>query len=359
MAFAVETLVRDVFAPLAGETLTILHDLPHDGVPDHAVWRDRRDMARRWHDDLVRTAGSLGLTVNPLCTYAATGSHSGDLPADAEQDGRSVVLEDVITSSNIVLFMTEFSASAPLFLLTRDLPDVRGASMPGVVPAMEETGLAADYREVAEVCRRLVPLFAAADVIDLTFSTGHACTFDIGDGKPPQADTGLLPPGLGAAGTRIANLPAGEVYVCPDEAPGSRTAGEIPVPVDGEVVIVEVHENRIVDVRGSGAAVEKARSEIFSEPARCNIAEVAVGCNDRAVVRGIVLEDEKAGFHWAYGRSDALGGTVGPDQFSAPDRVIHEDIVYAGESPVVCALLDFVTAEGERTTAIRDGKLLI
>ena len=54
-----------------------------------------------------------------------------------------------------------------------------------------------------------------------------------------------------------------------------------------------------------------------------------------------------------------MGGTVGVDQFSTPERVIHEDIVYARESPVVCARLDFVTAGGERTTAIRDGVLLI
>jgi hypothetical protein len=86
---------------------------------------------------------------------------------------------------------------------------------------------------------------------------------------------------------------------------------------------------------------------------------VAIGCNDRAVVRGIVLEDEKAGFHWAFGRSDAMGGTVGPADFSAPDRVIHEDVVYARQSPIVCQQLDFVTAAGARTTAIRDGELLI
>ena len=30
-----------------------------------------------------------------------------------------------------------------------------------------------------------------------------------------------------------------------------------------------------------------------------------------AEVTGCVLEDEKAGFHWAFGRSDHLGGVVG------------------------------------------------
>jgi hypothetical protein len=359
MAFDLETLFRDVFAPRAGETVTVLTDVPHGGLADHATWRERRAMAARWHAQLTAAAGRLGIGMTPLCTYAATGAHSGDLPRLAEQDGAPVVLADVVAGSTIVLFMTEFSASAPLYLMSRELPGLRGASMPGVVPAMEETGLAADYRAVAAACARLVPIFAGADLVEATFSTGHACTFDIGDGKPPQPDTGLLPPDLGPDDTRLANLPAGEVFVCPNEAAGSRTNGEIPVPVDGDVVVVEVRENRIVDVRGQGPASDVARTEIFSEPARCNIAEVAVGCNDRAVVRGIVLEDEKAGFHWAYGRSDALGGTVGPDQFSSPARVIHEDIVYARESPVVCARLDFVTAGGQRTTVVRDGELVV
>ena len=359
MPFDLEKLICDVFAPRSGETVTVFHDTPHGDLADSTPWRDRRAMARRWHEQLTEFAPRLGLTVPPICTYPATGTHNGDLPREAEQGGETVVLAEVIAASNIVLFMTEFSASAPLFWLTRDLPHVRGASMPGVAPAMEETGLAADYNKVAAVCDRLLPLFAGADLVEATFSTGHVCTFDISDGKVPLADNGLLPPDLGPEATRLANLPAGEVFVCPNEAPGSRTAGEIPVAAGGEVVVLVVRENRIVEVRGQGAEVERVRREFGDEPARCNIAEVAVGCNDRAVVCGIVLEDEKAGFHWAFGRSDALGGSVGPDDFSAPGKVIHEDVVYARESPIVCARLDFVTAAGERTLAIRDGELVV
>ena len=359
MPFDLEKLVHDVFAPRAGETVTILHDIPHGDLADSAPWRDRRAMARRWHEQLTAFAPRLGLTVLPTCTYLATATHSGDLPREAEQDGETVLLAEVVAASNIVLFMTEFSASAPLFWLIRDLPHVRGASMPGVAPAMEETGLAADYNEVATTCDRLLPLFAGADLVEATFSTGHVCTFDISDGKVPLADTGLLPPDLGREATRLANLPAGEVYVCPNELPGSRTAGDIPMAVGSDIVVLEVRENRIVEVSGQGPEAARVRREFLDEPARCNIAEVAVGCNDRAVVCGIVLEDEKAGFHWAFGRSDALGGTVGPDDFSASGQVIHEDVVYARESPIVCARLNFVTAAGERTLAIRDGVLVV
>ena len=39
-----------------------------------------------------------------------------------------------------------------------------------------------------------------------------------------------------------------------------------------------------------------------------------------AIVTGNVLEDEKAGFHWAYGRSEHLGGVTGPDAFTSLSR---------------------------------------
>jgi len=89
------------------------------------------------------------------------------------------------------------------------------------------------------------------------------------------------------------------------------------------------------------------------------IAEVAIGCNDKAVVTGNVLEDEKAGFHRAYGRSDRIGGTVGVAEFSSPDKVYHRDIVYAKDSPIVCSRLEFVFSKSNKLIAIVDGIITI
>jgi leucyl aminopeptidase (aminopeptidase T) len=99
-------------------------------------------------------------------------------------------------------------------------------------------------------------------------------------------------------------------------------------------VLLEVGANRITQVVGSGPEAEHLRAMFTADPARANIAEVAFGCNDWAQVTGNVLEDEKAGFHWAFGRSDHLGGTVGVDAFSRPDMVVHQDIVYAKGNPI-------------------------
>jgi len=172
-------------------------------------------------------------------------------------------------------------------------------------------------------------------------------------------DNGLLHPGAGKDALRFANLPAGEVYRCPNEAENSRTGGEIPAVFGDETVVFVVRNNQIIDVKGDGPVAEKKRQEFREEVALRNIAEVAIGCNDKAVVTGNVLEDEKAGFHWAYGRSDHIGGTVGVEDFSSPDKVYHLDIVYAKGNPIVCTRFDFLFPDGTRKTAITDGLLCV
>jgi leucyl aminopeptidase (aminopeptidase T) len=67
-----------------------------------------------------------------------------------------------------------------------------------------------------------------------------------------------------------------------------------------------------------------------------------------ARVWGNVLEDEKAGPHIALGRSEHLGGVTGPDAFSDPRHVWHEDFVYARESPIQIRQMALVDSAGNR-----------
>ena len=101
-------------------------------------------------------------------------------------------------------------------------------------------------------------------------------------------------------------------------------------------------------------------AEFFDlDPARANIAEVAFGVNDKAKVTGVVLEDEKAGFHWAFGRSDHLGGVVGVEDFAGPDTVVHQDIVYAKGNPIQVEQADVIHGDGRRVTVIADGEYVL
>lgn len=90
-----------------------------------------------------------------------------------------------------------------------------------------------------------------------------------------------------------------------------------------------------------------------------NIAEFAVGINNKAIVTGNVLEDEKAGFHFAFGRSDHLGGTIGPDSFLNPKNIEHTDIVYAKESPVFCRTLKIEYKDKKSLILIKNGDICL
>jgi len=359
MAFNLEKLFVDVFAPRPGEVVTVMHDLPHGDIRDNPEWQDRRHMADDWHAQIAAFSMKYGMVVNPIATYNATGSHNSNMPEYGLWGGQHISIEDILKNSTIIISTTEYSATAPLIRLSKKYVNVRAASMPGVTRGMELTALAADYAKVAAVCKQLTPLFRKADGIEVMFSTGHRCYFDISNHTSVFVDNGILHPGMDRDADRVKNLPSGEVCTCPNESKDSRTAGEIPVFCDGEVIVLLVDANRIIDVKGGGPVADQKRQEFASEPALRNIAEVAIGCNESAAVTGNVLEDEKAGFHWAFGRSDFLGGKVGVEDFSSPEKVYHEDIVYARGNPIVCKRLDFVSQNGERTTAIIDGSLVL
>jgi hypothetical protein len=69
-----------------------------------------------------------------------------------------------------------------------------------------------------------------------------------------------------------------------------------------------------------------------------------------------VLQDLKAGFTWANGLSDFIGGTVGVAEFSSPEKVFHQDVVYDLGNPVHCERFEFLLPDGSRKVAVEDGE---
>ncbi len=357
MAFQLSKFFQDIFSPARGEVVTVMYDVPHGDIHDNDLWRQRREMADDWHAQLLELAPRWGARVAPIVTYRATGSNNADLPSECLVGGAPDNLPDLVRRSTILLAMTEFSATAPLYGMARASDRLRVGSMPGVARFMEESGLSADYKAIEAKCKVLVDIFDRGVAADVAFSTGHTCHFDLPGKADP--DDGILHPEKAGTEACLSNLPAGEVYTVPDERAGSATHGELPFFVDGELAICVVDHNRIVEVKGKWEAIAELRRKFVADPAWGNIAEFAIGLNDKARVTGIVLEDEKAGFHWAYGRSDHLGGTVGVEAFTSPSNVVHQDIVYAAGSPIVCKKLEMIFTDGSRQVLIRDGELLI
>ncbi len=357
MAFDLGKFFEDIFKPAKGEKVSVMYDLPHGDIADSDAWKERRQMAEDWRENLAAMADRWGISVHPTVTYPATGSNNADLPSKFQMGGREVTLDELLEDSTIIIAMPQFSATAPLYPHAKSSKRLRVGSMPGVAKFMEESGLSADYNKIEKQCKKMEPIFNQAVAAEVEFSTGHKATFDLPPENKAHLDDGILHPDRAGTDGSLSNLPAGEVFCVPNENPDSKTEGDLPQKIGDQVIVYTVKNNRIVDVKGNGPEVEALRQKFASDRGWQNIAEFAIGNNDKARVTGIVLEDEKAGFHWAYGRSDHFGGQCGVAQFNSPESVVHQDVVYAKDSPITCKKLDFIFPDGSRQTLIVDGEL--
>ena len=351
-----QKLFTDLFDPQPGEIALVLIDTPHGTLHDTATWEQRRAMAERWRGALQALGERRGFTVAPLVSFPATGAQNANLPDQGLLDGQPVRLEALAEQATLILALTQYSASAPLIGWTRRFPRLRAASMPMVAPEMEATALAADYSQLARSCARLRDKLSAADSARVCFSNGDTLVLDLRF-RQAHADDGLLR--ADKAPPRLVNLPCGEAYTATyeGERPGlpSETHGVLPVEWRGELIRLEIEHNRVVDVLGRGEAAVDLRNFLTLDAARRNVAELGLGCNPNARIWGNVLEDEKAGPHIALGRSEHIGGVTGPDEFSDPRHIWHQDFVYARASQIYLAELSLTSPRGQTTPLVVNG----
>jgi hypothetical protein len=331
------SLVERVFRPQSCDRgLAILTDLPDSELPDHAAWRDRRRLAEDWARRLAECEDQTGLATR-FFTYDNAGANNADLPAVMTertlQGDRHVATEEVFGDHSILMAITELSATAPLKVAAPHF-GFRAATMPGFTISMIPA-LRIDYIEVDRRCRVLASLLDRASGADLHFDAAgeeHSLHLDLRYRRGHSSGGLLREPGTAG------NLPSGESYIVPyeGERPGepSRSQGIVPVEFKDGIVTYRIAGNRVAEVLDNNPAVQREREALAAEPAYGNIAELGLGVLSAFGIRpiGVVLLDEKLGPHIAFGRSDHFGGQVGPQHFSAPNRVVHIDRVYLPET---------------------------
>jgi len=364
-------LVQSVFRPQPEDrNLALLVDLPDERVPDNPDWAARRDLVAEWCGLLDAAREELGFDAVRLVLYANVGSNNADLPDEAvvhscatlvEEEGQVSSLAEVFDTHRIIIAATEFSATAPLKLKAPE-HGFRAATMPGfradMIPALK-----LDWEEIDQRCRTLKTALDRAETAVLRLSAAgaeHELRLDLRH-RQATASGGLVrSPGMAG------NLPSGETYIVPYEGElsgdASRSQGELPVELDGELMLYRIEGNRVVDVDGQGPRAEEERREFAAEPAYANIAELGLGLLADYGVKpvGEILLDEKLGLHVAFGRSDHFGGAVGAADFTAPEKVIHIDRVYIPEvQPRVAVIaVDLLIPGDESLALIRDGRFV-
>jgi hypothetical protein len=367
-------LVRKVFRPRqADRRMALLFDLPDEHLADTEDWAARRALVVDWHGKLAEARDELDLDEVSLLAYRNARRNNADLPTECwllppgqipdhadRVDAPAVRFEDVFRDHEIMVAATQLSATAPMKLNAPRF-GFRAATMPGFTAAMIPA-LRLDWEEIHERCLALKSRLDRAVAAELSFladDTPSRLTIDLRH-RQATASGGLVTE-PGTAG----NLPSGETYIVPYEGEvqgdASRTAGLLPVELDGELMTYRIEGNRVVEVVGDGPVAARERVEVRDEPAYANTAELGLGLLADYGIHpvGEILLDEKLALHIAFGRSDHFGGQVGAADFSSPDKVIHIDRVYLPEvqPSVRVVAVDLVQEDPEeRVPLIRDGR---
>jgi leucyl aminopeptidase (aminopeptidase T) len=204
----------------------------------------------------------------------------------------------------------------------------RGATLPGITEEVFTTGLQADYETIAAHCDDVLAQVEDADEIRVTSPQGTDITFEPGD-REWHEDTGVVREAGG-----FSNLPAGEVFVSPEDADGTYVVDGTMMPHglldEGQTLEFDVEDGQVTRISDDEIrrSVEDGSEEVGD--AAYNLAELGIGTNVAVTeLVGSVLLDEKAGgtVHIAIGDDAGIGGdTEAPIHF---DGILREPTVYA------------------------------
>ena len=186
----------------------------------------------------------------------------------------------------------------------------RIATLPGVSEEIMIRCMNADYDRIARLTFRLCELLEKTCVVRVRSPLGTDILLPV-EGRKAHASSGIFRE-RGQSG----NLPTGEAYLAPLEG---RSNGI--VVVDGAMAGVGLLKEpiRIVVENGyageiTGGAEAHRLIELLEPHGRDarNVAEFGIGTNDRAMLTGNILEDEKVlgTIHIAFGDNKSMGGTV-------------------------------------------------
>jgi leucyl aminopeptidase (aminopeptidase T) len=213
----------------------------------------------------------------------------------------------------------------------------RCATLPGVTEEMLARVMSADMEGLRRKGHAVAEALDRASEARVTDANGTDLRLDI-SGREAIPDAGeITEPGA------FGNLPCGEGFLSP-------AGGEGTLVIDGslagiglveEPVELVVEGGHLTSARGGQGMAFMELLTVHGEDGT-NIAELGIGTNERAILTGEILEDEKiAGTcHVAFGASAGIGGTI-----QVP---VHLDCI---------VMKPTVELDGE--AIVRDGELLV
>jgi hypothetical protein len=354
--FDLGRLLRTVFELRGGERFGVFTDLADPARAAGLAFLDdpklpiQRHAYRTFFEGLKRLDGPAKPASVAFHCYRTTGGSNLDLPADVVAPSGAVrPLRDVLRELDIVLYVSRYSATAPITALAKEL-GIRGATLHGVNDVILATGLSVNYLEVSARAERLRRSVEGADEVRLEFGLAgrtHTLRLDL-RGQAAQKSHGLVRT-LGD----VANLPAGEVYFVPRGAEGAFPRKF----EDGTIAVFDVKDRGVTGcaavVAGSRATADAFLAKIAEDPNAGQITELGLGTQSLPFA-GADIQDEKiiGTAHVATGRSDHLGGKISSKSFKNPRNAVHEDILFAPNKTPEVALRAVMRRGGAEETLV-------
>jgi leucyl aminopeptidase (aminopeptidase T) len=185
----------------------------------------------------------------------------------------------------------------------------RVATLPGVTEEMLARVMSADVAEVRRRSVAVAELLTKGSEARITCANGSDLRIGI-EGRNGIDDSGDV-----AAPGAFGNLPCGEGFIAPVEG-----TSEGNLVVDGSIAELGVLDSP-VGLTIEAGHLKTAEGEVGQRLMQLlaaggdqgtNVAELGIGTNEKAILTGEVLEDEKilGTCHVAFGASAGIGGTV-------------------------------------------------
>jgi leucyl aminopeptidase (aminopeptidase T) len=310
---AVSAVVNDCLGVREGEAVLVVADPPMLGLGER----------------LRGAAGRAG--AEAMMMLMAERNVHGEEPPDA--------VAAAMLAADVVLCPTVKSLSHTAARRKACEAGARAATLPGVSEDMLARVMSADVEGLRRKGAAVADILTNGSEGRITCPNGSDLRLVLGDREGITDDGDLRAPGA------FGNLPAGEGFISPME-----TEGEGVLVVDGTIDSIDTGDAP-VELRVEGGNLVAASGEPGAEllemlrgagPGGTGVAELGIGTNEKAILTGNLLEDEKilGTCHIAFGASAGIGGVV-----QVP---IHIDCV---------VMRPTVEIDGE--PIVRDGELLV
>jgi aminopeptidase len=308
---AVRAVVRDCLGVNEGEEVLVVCNPATQQVGE----RLREEAA---------DAGAEGV----LAVMQERASHAAEPPS---------TVAEAMAAADVLLAPTVQSLSHTAARKRASENGARSATLPGVTEGMLARVMSADMEGLRRKGHAVADALDRASEAHITDSNGTDLRLDL-SGREAIPDAGELTE-RGAFG----NLPCGEGFISPKDGNGTLVidGSMAGVGLVDEPVQLVVEGGHLTSARGGqGMAFMELLTKHGDDGT--NIAELGVGTNEKAILTGEILEDEKilGTCHIAFGASAGIGGTV-----QVP---VHLDCVVMKP-----------TLELDGEAIVRDGELLI